>query len=166
MTSSKLARRFRRNKGTVIFAALTLGSFALNQGAFRSNLAAMTRAQEATQANIAKEMLLQVSQQQAQAQAQIAAERYGSGCVLVVAKHAPNTYVSLGEGEPVIDRERNAPLPAGTIVCDAHGNTGKIVKDASGAPVVGEMAFTGDRSVIDQRTAQASQIRYVLPTSN
>ena len=76
-------------------------------------------------------MLLHTSEEAAEAQAAIALQRYKDGCVMVVAMSHPGFYTSLTEGEPVLDRIRKKPLPVGTIVCDANGNTAKIVRNAN-----------------------------------
>ncbi|NEQ27820.1 MAG: hypothetical protein F6K28_54250, partial [Microcoleus sp. SIO2G3] len=70
-------------------------------------------------------------------------------------------YTSLSEGQPVIDRVRQTPLPAGTIVCDANGNTARIVPGVN-RQVVGELAFTGNQKIVQAARKRASA-RYALP---
>jgi hypothetical protein len=80
---------------------------------------------------------------------------------MVVAMNNPKFFTTLSEGQPVMDRIRKTPLPIGTIVCDANGNTAKIVS-VQGKPVVGELAFTGDRTLIEQAKKRANA-RYAIP---
>lgn len=158
-------RKLKRNKVSVLFGVGVLGCFFFNSAEIQKNMAATGKARELTQVNVAKDMELRVSQQQIQMQAEIGNERYQTGCVLVVSKEDPTTFTSLSEGQPVIDSKRQTPLPAGTVVCDANGNTGKIIPGSDGTPVVGEMAFTGNREVVEA-ARKATRLNYVLPTNN
>jgi len=81
---------------------------------------------------------------------------------MVVSMSHPDHYTSLSEGQPVLDRVRKTPLPKGTIVCDANGNTARIVLGINKKPVVGEVAFTGDRTVVETARKRHNH-RYVLP---
>ncbi|MFB8788638.1 MAG: hypothetical protein U7123_07245 [Potamolinea sp.] len=114
-----------------------------------------------TQQNSVQEMKLRASQQTSEAQAEIANKRYENGCVMVVAIKNPKDYTSLSEGQPVLDRVQKTPLPAGTVVCDANGNTGKIVT-VKGQPVVGEMSFTGNKTLVVQARKNFTA-KYSLP---
>lgn len=78
------------------------------------------------------------------AQSDIAVGRYKSGCLPIVANVFPHKYITLVKGKVIKDRITKAPLPAGTVVCDANGNTGVI--DERGAPDA--IAFTGNRDAI------------------
>lgn len=137
--------------------------FALSANNIKANLDAMGQLQTSVRQNTAYEMRLKASEQSAQAQAEIAEQRYKTGCVFVVASNDPNSYTSLTEGQPVLDRVRRKPLPVGTIVCDANGNTARIVQGED-KPVVGEIAFTGNQNVIDRaRARRRSKARYTQP---
>lgn len=98
---------------------------------------------------------LKIQQEMADLQAKIASNRYRNGCVIVVAQKAPDKFTSLTEGHPVIDWVRKTPLPAGTIVCDANGNTA-VIEKRNGKPVIGKTAFTGDRQLINQARKNAN----------
>ncbi|MEP0840815.1 hypothetical protein [Coleofasciculus sp. FACHB-64] len=158
-------RKLKRNKISVLFGVGILGCFLLNSREIQKNFFTIGQVRELSQINAAKDMQLRVSQQQIQMQAEIANERYQTGCVLVVSKQDPTTFTSLSEGQPVIDSKRQTPLPTGTVVCDANGNTGKIIPGSDGTPVVGEMAFTGNREVVEA-ARKSTQLNYVLPTNN
>jgi hypothetical protein len=113
------------------------------------------------QENSAREMEMRATQEALAIQAKIADERYGLGCIMVVASNSPDKLTALEEGRPVMDAARNRPLSAGAVVCDGFGNTGIIVK-VNSKPVVGEMAFTGNQKVIDAAKKRANK-RYSLP---
>ncbi|MBD2019924.1 hypothetical protein H6F43_06950 [Leptolyngbya sp. FACHB-36] len=115
-----------------------------------------------TQQNALHQMELQASEQAKQQSSKIAESRYQSGCVMVVAERARDKFTALSNGQPVIDFARKVPFPVGTIVCDAYGNTGEIIPDATGKPVVGRMAFTGNRAVIDTAMKRV-RARYQTP---
>lgn len=160
--TSTLTRRLKRNKISLVFGATVLGCFALNSGEIQKNMAVVGQVRQIAQVNAAKDMQLRVSQQAAQMQAEIANERYTSGCLMVVTTHDPGLLASLAEGQPVLDGTGPNHLPLGTIVCDAHGNTAKIVAASNGTPVAGEIAFTGNRELVAAARRQAAA-RYVLP---
>lgn len=127
------------------------GMFMSNSsGKFQSMQQTSQLVQQQRQADSQQQIQLRLSQAQAKQSAEMANARYQSGCVMVVATNSPSDFTTLTQGQPVIDRVRNVPLPDNTVVCDANGNTGEII-----GGVVDRMAFTGDRSIVDaamQRT--------------
>ena len=156
-------KKIKRNKVSAAFGIAILGCFALNSGEIQKNMTVVGKVREIAQLNAAKDMQLRVSQQQTQMQAEIANEPYQNGCLIVVTIADPTQLTSLNEGQPVLDGASKVPLPLGTIVCDAHGNTAKIIPDANGNPVAGEIAFTGNREIVES-ARNKSQARYTLPT--
>ncbi|BAZ39444.1 hypothetical protein NIES4101_53970 [Calothrix sp. NIES-4101] len=94
-------------------------------------------------------------------QEKIAESRFKKGCVIVVAQKAPDKFTSLTEGFPVIDWVRQTPLPAGTVVCDANGNTA-IIERRNGKPVVGKTAYTGNQELINKAKKKANA-QYRVP---
>lgn len=110
---------------------------------------------------------LQLSQQEAEQKAAVAIERYQNGCLPVV-DNTQTQYVSLQLNQPVIDSVTYQPLPAGTVVCDAHGNTGVMTdddNDPNTPPVVQKLAFTGDKAAVDARIRQYRGASYGMPTN-
>lgn len=105
--------------------------------------------------DIARQVRIETQKQQAALQGsleleklnkEVAESRFNDGCTLVVGLETPDRYVSLGQS-PVLDPTNKQPLPAGTVVCDANGNTG--ILDADGVPKL--LAQTADRTVIEKQ---------------
>jgi hypothetical protein len=90
--------------------------------------------------------------------AELAVSRYESGCLPVVDRSQEH-YVSLIEGQPVTDSITEHPVPMGTTVCDANGNTGII----GTGNVVTNVAFTGDREVVLRRLSEFQRFEYGMP---
>lgn len=161
MNKSRFMKHLERNPMTAVFFFGICVCLAFSSANIKANLSAVSQLQKTVRENSASVWQLQASQQTAEAQAEIAEQRYEKGCVMVVAMKDPNSFTSLSVGQPVIDRVRKTELPVGTIVCDANGNTARIV-DSGRQPVVGEIAFTGDRTIIEQAKKRANK-RYALP---
>jgi hypothetical protein len=128
----------------------------------KANMAAMGEVQKLTQDNNTKQMRLMATQQFVESQGEIADSRYKFGCIMVVAFNSPDKLTALEEGKPVIDAARQRPLSPGAVVCDGFGSTGLIVRAKDGKPVVGEMAFTGNDSLISSAKKKANK-KYSLP---
>ena len=141
----------------LITAIPSLGGFLQSTGNLTSLRSEAARAGERNHA-------LTLAQQEATAAAEIARQRFEAGCVPVVSQDQ-QTYVSLVEGQPVVDSATGIPLPVGTLVCDAHGNTGVMVATDGGGPVVGLVAFVGDRALVEARLAQFNGATYSQPTN-
>ncbi|MBW4486116.1 MAG: hypothetical protein KME14_26635 [Tildeniella torsiva UHER 1998/13D] len=110
---------------------------------------------------------LALSQQEQAQKNEVAIARYRDGCIPVVSVDQ-QLYVSLVLNLPVIDSASNQPIPVGSIVCDAHGNTGVITDDDSdpNSPgVTQKMAFTGDKTLVDWRMSQYQGAAYYMPSN-
>lgn len=150
--------------------AIALGALALQNwiGGGFSGLQEMRTQGEANRA-------LRATQQQEQARltlAQdatkqkdaIARQRYQDGCVMVVSSNDKTQLTSITEGLPVIDASRNVPLSAGNIVCDQNGLTGEIIAGENPKiPVVGNTAFTSDRTLVANAAKRYRGTRYTMP---
>lgn len=68
-------------------------------------------------------------------------------------------FSSVKGGRIVIDKKR--PMPSGTTVCDAFGNTGVIAMDAVGTPIV-----TDIRSMPPEEIEEILSKRGVMPRQN
>jgi len=109
----------------------------------------------------ARQML---EQENLAARAEIAEQRYHNGCVPVVDWSQQN-WVSLIAGEVVIDPVTKFPVPDGTVVCDANGNTAITRNNDKGWPVATSFAFTGNQEVVRRRLSQFQQHNFQQPTN-
>jgi hypothetical protein len=110
---------------------------------------------------------LQLGQQEQAQKNEVAIARYQNGCIPVVSADQQR-YVSLALNLPVLDSASGQPIPVGSIVCDAHGNTGVIAdddNDPSTPGVTQQMAFTGDKAIVDWRLGQYQGAAYYLPSN-
>lgn len=136
------------------FAALCV-CFAFSYPNLKANWEGMGKLQAQTRINTQQAWELKASFQSTEKQAAIAEQRYRKGCLFVVTNRT-KIQTALTAGKPVIDSARNAPLQPGAVVCDVFGTTGKIVPSENG-PVVGEIAFTGDSSIVDAAYAKRNR---------
>lgn len=159
------ARIWRRHSSLIVFGSLVVGSLALGHKDIQRNMQSMSIAREVININQNRQRLLDEQFQREQQASKIAESRYKSGCVMVVAANSPWNLATLVEGEPVLDRTTKKFLPLGTVVCDGIGNTGVLVQSSDG-PVVGEMAFTGNRELaLDTiRKIRGAKVYYVTPS--
>jgi hypothetical protein len=144
----------KRNPVTALFLGGIGLSVALSSGNLMQNAQSVNMVRQIAQQNAAIQMQLQATAQSTQQRAKIAVARYQDGCVMVVATNNPDAFTTLTEGQAVIDSVRQTPLPVGTVVCDANGNTAVIAPAADGTPVASQLAFTGDRAVIQAAMAR------------
>lgn len=155
-------KKIKRHPVSAAFGVGIIGCLALSSGNIQKNMDSFAAVRDVAQKNNQADMMLHTNQEAAEAQAEIAKQRYQSGCVMVVSMQHPDSYTSLTEGQPVLDRVRKTPLPAGTVVCDANGNTARTVPGMNKIPVVGELAFTGDRQIVEAARKRHNH-HYSLP---
>jgi hypothetical protein len=147
-------RFMRKNKNNLIWGALILGSIGFSSGDIQKNFANMQQVKEELARNNAKIQDLETSGEFLRQQAEIAAGRYESGCLLVTSNRE---YVNLVQGLTIVDSKTKKPLPKNTVVCDSNGNTGVLLPrdfdgDGKKTVVVAETAFTGDSTVVKRYT--------------
>ena len=107
---------------------------------------------------------LTLSQDAAKQKDAIARQRYQDGCVMVVSASNKTQLTSSTEGLPVIDSSRNVPLSAGNIICDSNGLTGEIIAGENPKiPVVGNTAFTSDRTLVANAAKRYRGTKYTMP---
>jgi hypothetical protein len=155
----KLIRIIKRNPVNTAFGVLMIGCLALSSGNVKANFQSIDATKKTTQFNAAKNLELTASQQDAESQASIANQRYQTGCLMLVSN---SKFVHLAQAITVIDPDRKTPLPKGTLVCDAFGNTGRLAPrdfDTDGVfvTVITETAFTGNQEIISKAKLQASK---------
>ena len=137
--------------------AIVLGigvSLLFNSSNMAKNAQTLGDLRDRVQTNNAVNMQLQADQQHQQAAAQIANQRYQSGCVFVFSSNS-TALTTVTPDQPVIDSARGVPLPAGQTVCDVYGGTAILALNAQGVPVASAFTATGDRTVIDAAMQKA-----------
>lgn len=155
----KLLRIVQRNPINVTFGVLMLGCLALSSGNVKANFENINATKKITQFNAVKNLELTASQQDVESQAEIAKQRYQQGCLMLSVK---GKFVYLSQATTVIDPDRKTPLPRGTLVCDAFGNTGRLAprdfdQDGTFTTVITETAFTGNQEIISNAKQESSK---------
>lgn len=144
------------NQMTFILGALALIAAVPSLGNAKGTMAQFQAMREQSAQDVAAHAELMLDLEAASAAAQIAEQRYLTGCEPVVDWTQTN-YVGLIVGQPVNDPITQAPIAVGVIVCDAKGGTGEMVPGPGGTPVVGSFAFTGNREAVLHRLRQYPQ---------
>ncbi|MBW4568061.1 MAG: hypothetical protein KME31_08560 [Tolypothrix carrinoi HA7290-LM1] len=161
----QFARIWRKHGSQIIFGCLIAASLAYSSKDIARNMLALSQVRQIIAFNSQQQALLEQQFAYEKAQASVAAARYKAGCTIVVAANSPKNLATLVEGESVLDRTTKKPLPAGTVVCDGNGQTGVIVRNSQKQLVVGQMAFTGDRTLALKqiRKIHGAKVYYVTP---
>ena len=144
------------NQMSFILGGLALIAAVPSLGDAQGVLGQFQSMREQSNQDVAAHAELMLDQEAAKAAAEIANERYLTGCQPVV-DWAQIHYVSLVENEVVLDPITKFPIPKGTVVCDANGNTAIIQGNEQGWPVAQSFAFTGDQGIVRQRLSQFPQ---------
>jgi hypothetical protein len=156
---NKLLRTIQRNPVNTAFGLAMFGCLILSSGNVKENFQTIGATKKTTQFNIAKNYELTASQQDAESQAEIANQRYQSGCLMLSNN---GKFVHLAQAITVIDPDRRTPLPKGTLVCDSFGNTGRLAprdfdRDGVYTTVITETAFTGNQEIVSRAKQEASK---------
>jgi hypothetical protein len=155
-------------KSTHLAFALAIIGTAIPSVSNLGNFASKVTTARAEADRIGQDMTeLQLSQQEQTQKNEVAIARYQEGCLPVVSADQA-AYVSLVLNLPVIDISSGQPIPVGSTVCDANGNTGVITDDDSDPSTPGvtqKMAFTGDKSIVDWRLGQYQGAAYFMPSN-
>jgi hypothetical protein len=152
-------RIWRKHQTSIIFGILTIASLIYSSGDIARNMRSISELKGAIAFNSAQQSKLEQQFEFEKEQATIAEGRYKSGCLPVVATVYPHKYVSITKGQVIKDRITGKPLSAGSVVCDANGNTGVI--DENGA--VEAIAFTGNRDLVAKRLTRFRGGTYSQP---
>jgi hypothetical protein len=158
-------RIWRKHNSKIVFGLLIAGSLILSSKDISANMQSLSIARTTIAFNGQQQMLLEQQLSYEQAASKVAEARYKSGCTIVVAAKAARNLATLVEGETVLDRTTKKSLPINTVVCDGNGNTGVLIADKDGVPVVGKMAFTGNRELaINQiKKIRGAKVYYYTP---
>jgi outer membrane murein-binding lipoprotein Lpp len=143
-------RFVRKNKENFIWGAVMLGAIAFSAGDLQKSYQKMQVTKDEISQNNEKVQQMETNMEFLRQQAEIAAGRFESGCLLVA---NDGRKVNLIQGQTVVDRITKKPLPKNTVVCDSNGNTGVLLPrdfdgDGKKTVVVAETAFTGDSTIV------------------
>ncbi|MBW4607340.1 MAG: hypothetical protein KME22_08960 [Hassallia sp. WJT32-NPBG1] len=158
-------RFWRKHNSKIVFGSLVIASLIYSSNDISANMRSLSEARQVIGANTRQLTLLEEQLNHEKAQAKIAEARYKAGCAIVVAVNSPRNLATLVEGETVLDRTSKKSLPVGTVVCDSNGNTGVLISNKSGVPVVSQMAFTGNRelAIAQIRRIHGAKLYFVTP---
>jgi hypothetical protein len=140
-------RIWRKHKTSIVFGALIGASLLYSSGDIQRNMGAISDIKQSIAQNSKQQTILEQQLEFEKEQATIADSRYESGCLPIVATVYPHKYVTIVQGKVIKDRITLNPLPKGTVVCDANGNTGVIALRGE----VAAIAFTGNRDLVATR---------------
>ncbi|MCC5653050.1 hypothetical protein LC609_25260 [Nostoc sp. XA013] len=141
------SRVWRKHKTSIVFCTLIGASLLYSSGDIQRNMGAISDIKQSIAQNSKQQTLLEQQFEFEKQQAIIADARYKTGCLPIVATVYPHKYVTIVQGKVILDRITLNPLPKGTVVCDANGNTGVIGDEGK----VEAIAFTGNRDLVATR---------------
>ncbi|MEH2279536.1 MAG: hypothetical protein V7K40_33365 [Nostoc sp.] len=141
------ARLSRKHKTSIVFGALIRASLVYSSGDIQRNMGAIADIKQSIAQNSTQQTMLEQQFEFEKEQATIADARYKSGCLPIVATVYRHKYVTIVAGKVIFDRITLNPLPKGTVVCDANGNTGVIGDQGA----VDGIAFTSNRDLVATR---------------
>ncbi|MGB6301545.1 MAG: hypothetical protein WBF90_35925 [Rivularia sp. (in: cyanobacteria)] len=142
--------------GGLLLVSLLLSIPSLQKWRTRNNL---IRTEIKQRESLVAELERQVSFEKRQAL--VANKRY-KACLPVVGSQFQNGthyFTGIKEGDKPKDKITGKNLPSGTIVCDAHGNTGVVGKNGA----ITYLAYTGDRNIIQSRLKRFRGSQYSQP---
>ncbi|WP_152591913.1 hypothetical protein [Nostoc sphaeroides] len=140
-------RIWRKHKTSIVFGTLIGVSLLYSSGDIQRNMGAVSDIKQSIAENSKQQTILEQQLEFEKEQATIADARYKTGCLPIVATVYPHKYVTIVQGKVIQDRITRNPLPRGTVVCDANGNTGVIADRGE----VEAIAFTGNRDLVATR---------------
>ena len=167
MQKHQLFELLREHKAECICGAIALVVLALNAGSIQGFMESSGQLRESLKAEQQDNQRLQTEQLVSEQRREIAEERYRNHCTMIFSLNQTNHYTAITDGEPVLKGElaklyrgkkfnirtlpKNAFLPAGMDVCDAYGNSAKLVPDLAlnGLAVARDLANTGNQDLIN-----------------
>lgn len=156
---------------------VAFGVLVANLGSIKGFMDSSNQLRDSLKTEQADNQRLQTEQLVSEQRKEVADERYRSNCTMLFSLNENGYYTTLSEGDPVLKGElapkyrgkslnfakmpKNSFLPAGMTVCDAYGNTAKLVKDPNlyGIAVVRDIANTGDQALIKRAMERERGIR-------
>lgn len=142
-------------KPEILIGVAISATFLMSLPRIMQNSAANDRVAQQIFLSNEEQSKLDASLEDKAAKAKVAEQRYQTGCLIVSSINAPGKLTALTNQAPVVDPITKAPLPIGTVVCDAAGNTAELVQGYGGRSVADRFAFTGNRQVINEALRRA-----------
>lgn len=158
---------FNEHKAECVCGAIALVVLLTNLGSIKQFIGENNQLRESMKAEQADNQRLQVEQLVSEQRKEVADERYRANCTMIFSLNQTGHYTAISEGDPILKGElaslyrgkkgldvrrmpRSAFLPAGMTVCDAYGNTAKLVGDSNlnRLAVARDLANTGDQTLI------------------
>jgi hypothetical protein len=154
------------HKAECICGAIAIVVLLANVGNVKSFVDSNNQLRESLKVEQADNQRLQVEQLVSEQRKEVADERYRNNCTVIFSLNQTGHYTAISEGDPILKGElaslyrgkkfdvrrmpRSAFLPAGMTVCDAYGNTAKLVTDPNlnRLAVARDLANTGDQALI------------------
>lgn len=157
---------FNEHKTECVCGAIAIVVLLANAGNMKGFVDSSNQLRESMKTEQADNQRLQVEQLVSEQRKEVADERYRNNCTMIFSLNQAGHYTAISEGDPILKGElaskyrgknfdirtlpRSAFLPAGMTVCDAYGNTAKLVSDPNlnRLAVARDLANTGDQALI------------------
>jgi len=167
---------FNEHKAECVCGAIAIVVLLTNLGSIKQFIGENNQLRESMKAEQADNQRLQVEQLVSEQRKEVADERYRNNCTVIFSLNQTGHYTAISEGDPILKGElaslyrgkklnlrkmpKSAFLPAGMTVCDAYGNTAKLVTDPNlnGLAVARDLANTGDQTLIKSAMDRARGI--------
>lgn len=167
---------FNEHKAECVCGAIAIVVLLTNLGSIKQFIGENNQLRESMKAEQADNQRLQVEQLVSEQRKEVADERYRNNCTVIFSLNQAGHYTAISEGDPILKGElasqyrgkklnlrrmpKSAFLPAGMTVCDAYGNTAKLVTDPNlnGLAVARDLANTGDQALIKSAMDRARGI--------
>ncbi|MBD1842134.1 hypothetical protein H6F89_01645 [Cyanobacteria bacterium FACHB-63] len=167
---------FNENKAECVCGVIAAIVLITNLGSIKQFIGDNNQLRESMKAEQADNQRLQVEQLVSEQRKEVADDRYRNNCTMIFSLNQQGHYTAISEGDPILKGELAARyrgkrfdlrkihpftfLPAGMTVCDAYGNTAKLVKDKNlnGIAVARDLANTGDQALIKSAMERARGI--------
>jgi hypothetical protein len=171
-----LQNLFNEHKAECVCGVISVVVLLTNLGSIKQFVGENNQLRKSMKAEQTDNQRLQVEQLVDEQRKEVADERYRNNCTVIFSLNQAGHYTAINEGDPTFKGElaakyrgkaidlRKIPkgvfLPAGMTICDAYGNTAKLVKDPNlnGLAVARDLANTGDQALIKSAMDRARGI--------
>lgn len=155
------------HKAECICSAIAVVVLAFNAGSIKAFLDSSSQLRDSLKAEQQDNQRIQSEQLVSEQRREIADERYRGNCTMIFSLNQKGHYTAITDGGPVLKGElatqyrgkkfdvralpKSSFMPAGMTVCDAYGNSAKLIQDPTlnGLAVARDLANTGNQDLID-----------------